>query len=330
MPNTAPDSNPDFLTPLHVVVAVIVNEADQVLIAKRPEHLHQGGLWELPGGKLESGEVVVHALSRELDEELGITVEHALPLIRVRHSYPDRTVLLDVWRVDSFFGEVYGREGQSIAWVEKEQLPSYHFPVANIPVVTAARLPARYLVTPEPGDDFGLFITRLEQCLCAGVRLIQLRAKKLNYADYRVLVQQVIILAKRYQTKVLLNAGQEWVETPGADGVHITSTQLMSLESRPLPPQYWVAASCHNERELAQAVRIGVDFVVISPVLPTLSHPEYPALGWDQLTRLIEIAPFPVYALGGMSDKHLPLACSSGAQGIAAIRSIWGEWRESL
>ncbi len=330
MPNTAPEHTSDSTTHLHVAVAVIVNNGGEVLIAKRPGHLHLGGLWEFPGGKLEPGERVTQALRRELDEELGIAVESARPLIRVYHNYPEHAVLLDVWRVERYQGEAWGREGQPIAWVKPEQLLNYSFPEANTPIVTAARLPGRYLVTPEPGNNPQLFLSRLEQCLRGGVRLVQLRAKQLDGAEYELLARQVISLAGRYGVRVLLNADPELVTKLGAAGVHLASRRLLSLRRRPLPAELWVAASCHDERELAHAAHIGVDFAVIAPVLPTLSHPEVTGLGWERLLRLTEMAPFPVYALGGMRDEHLQLARSRGAQGIAAIRSIWGEWRESL
>ncbi len=325
MPNTAPESSAETTTSLHVAVAVIVNDRGEVLIAKRPEHLHQGGLWEFPGGKLEPGEVVTQALRRELDEELGVRIESARPLIRVHHQYPECPVLLDVWRVDRYQGEAHGREGQPIAWVEPEQLPDYRFPVANFPIVTAVRLPDRYLVTPEPCDDFELFLSRLEQCLRSGVRLVQLRAKKLNVTGCRELVRRVISLVNSYGARLLLNSDPDLAGVPGADGIHLTSTQLLSLERRPLPFWQWVAASCHNERELLHAAHIGVDFAVVSPVQPTLSHPHAGCLGWERLFQLTERVPFPVYALGGMRDEHLQPAHSHGAQGIAAIRGIWGE-----
>lgn len=135
MPSTAPDW-------LHVAAGVIVGPEGQILIAERAKHRHQGGLWEFPGGKVEPGETVQQALARELWEELNIHVGHARPLIQIRHRYPDKSVLLDVWRVESFTGEPHGREGQPLAWVCPEALVQYAFPAANVPIVTAARLPA--------------------------------------------------------------------------------------------------------------------------------------------------------------------------------------------
>ncbi len=123
---------------LHVVAAVILDENDNVLIARRPLDKHMGGLWEFPGGKVEQGEAVTDALCRELDEELGIQPTSWEPLIQVNHSYPDKTVLLDVWTVTSFTGEAYGREGQPVQWVSREELVNFEFPEANKPIIEAA------------------------------------------------------------------------------------------------------------------------------------------------------------------------------------------------
>ena len=72
---------------VHVVAAAIFDDQGRVLISQRPAHVHQGGLWEFPGGKLEPGETTANALRRELHEELGITVQAARPLIRVLPQY---------------------------------------------------------------------------------------------------------------------------------------------------------------------------------------------------------------------------------------------------
>ena len=136
MPNTAPESW------LHVAAGAIVGADGRILIARRAQHRHQGGLWEFPGGKVEDGEGVREALARELWEELHIEVEQARPLIQIRHRYPDKAVLLDVWRVGRFGGAPAGREGQPLAWAAPEALAGYDFPAANAPIVAAVRLPA--------------------------------------------------------------------------------------------------------------------------------------------------------------------------------------------
>ena len=134
---------------VHVAAAVIRDNSGKILIARRADTQHQGGLWEFPGGKVEADESVETALARELHEELGIVVSAARPLIKVRHDYPDKQVLLDVWEVSAFTGEPHGAEGQPLEWVAPRDLLNYEFPAANQPIVAAARLPAQYLITPE-------------------------------------------------------------------------------------------------------------------------------------------------------------------------------------
>ncbi len=122
---------------LHVAAAVIYNSDGDILIARRPEHKHQGGLWEFPGGKVETGESLLKALARELKEELGISQITASPFIQITHHYPERSVLLDVCRVTAFQGEAIGREGQPIAWVSPNTITDYDFPEANAPIIEA-------------------------------------------------------------------------------------------------------------------------------------------------------------------------------------------------
>ena len=113
---------------VHVAVAVIQDSHGQYFIAKRPQESHQGGLWEFPGGKVESNETVVEALKRELFEEIGITLVQASPLIQIHHNYSDKSVLLDVWSIDKFTGKAFGKEGQETCWINKSDFFSYDFP----------------------------------------------------------------------------------------------------------------------------------------------------------------------------------------------------------
>lgn len=309
---------------LHVAAAVIRDERGRVLIAQRPAHLHQGGLWEFPGGKVERGEDVRAALARELEEELGIGVRTCTPLIRVRHRYPERNVLLDVWEVTAFAGEPHGREGQPVRWVDAEGLRAFSFPAANQPIVTAARLPRHYLITPEPEDD-SAFLARLAQRARAGARLIQFRCKSRSGEDWAALAREAIRIARGQGARLLLNGEPEQALALGADGVHLAGTALRALRARPLPEGYWVAASCHDAEDLAHAAAIGVDFAVLSPVQPTATHPDTPALGWEGFQTLTEWSRIPVYALGGLEPGDLAQARSHGAQGIAAIRGLWRE-----
>ena len=135
-----------------MAAAAIVNDNNEVLISQRAIDVHQGGLWEFPGGKLELGESAQQALLRELEEELNIRATSCRPLIKVTHQYPDKMVLLDVWKVEDYTGQAVGREGQAIKWQSIDQLHPTEFPAADIPVIQSLNLPEHYLITGKFGN----------------------------------------------------------------------------------------------------------------------------------------------------------------------------------
>ena len=137
MPDTAPPAKTQ--KHVHVAVGVISDGADRILISKRADHLHQGGLWEFPGGKVESNETVEDALRRELFEELAIEITSQQPLLTIAHDYGDKSVLLDVWWIAAFRGEPRSGEGQPLRWVSVSELHQFEFPAANKPIIEAVQ-----------------------------------------------------------------------------------------------------------------------------------------------------------------------------------------------
>ena len=126
---------------IHVVAAIIVGEDQKIFISRRADHLHQGGLWEFPGGKVESGEAADAALARELFEEIDIYVSQSQPYMQVQHDYVDKKVLLDIWQVDRFSGTAQSKEGQQCRWISLPDLlssaaaGSLSFPAGNQPIL---------------------------------------------------------------------------------------------------------------------------------------------------------------------------------------------------
>lgn len=120
---------------VHVAVGVIENSTQQILLAKRHAHLHQGDKWEFPGGKVESGETTSQALIRELKEEVDLNVVMTTPMMEIHHDYGDKKVMLDIHWVKDFSGTAQGLEGQAVKWVAKQDLVNFEFPAANKAIV---------------------------------------------------------------------------------------------------------------------------------------------------------------------------------------------------
>ena len=310
---------------VHVAAAVIRGANGKILIARRADTQHQGGLWEFPGGKVEAGESVEAALGRELKEELGIVVEAARPLIKVQHDYPDKHVLLDVWEVSAFSGEPHGAEGQPLAWVSPRELADYAFPEANQPIVAAARLSDQYLITPDELEAPQL-LRGIQKAVAGGIKLVQLRAPNGYDPKYRDLAVDAIGLCAG-KAQLMLKGPLEWLGDFPSAGWHLTAAQLRKYapKGRPLAKDRWLAASCHNAEELALAEQMDVDFVTLSPVLPTLTHPDAQPLGWEQAQQLIASFGKPVFLLGGLGPDDRQQAWDIGAQGVAGIRAFWPE-----
>lgn len=303
------------------VAAGVLLRGNRFLMASRPAGKIYGGYWEFPGGKVEAGESPHAALIRELAEELGIRVVRADPWIVREHVYPHGHVRLHFFRVLEWEGEPDAQESQNLAWLA----PGMSFPEpmlpANAPVLRALSLPPVYAITQAEAFGLDAFLPCVDRALDAGLRLIQVRDKTLADDERLALARAVVARAHRCGARVLVNGSVDLCRQAGADGVHVDGTSLARLAER--PSVEWVAASCHNREELQRAAALGADFAVLSPVLPTASHPGEPTLGWKRFSACVQACPMPVYALGGMHDGLLDEACGHGAHGIAMLRGVW-------
>jgi len=309
---------------IHVAAGVISDADGRVLIAKRHQGAHQGGLWEFPGGKLEPGEPLAQGLARELDEELGIQLKDSQPLIRLRHDYGDRQVLLDIHRVLSYQGQPSGREGQPLAWQLPADMDPEQFPAADRPVISALRLPTRYAITGAEPRAPDAFTARLAEVLSRRqLPILQLRAPGLPASDYARLAERCAEVCRQTKTGLILNCDPALARELPGDGLHLTEARLIALAERPPIGKPLVGASCHSADALAKAAALGLDYALLSPVQATQSHPGATPLGWSSFAELVEQANLPIYALGGVDDSDLDTAIRQGAQGIAGIGCFW-------
>jgi thiamine-phosphate diphosphorylase len=186
-------------------------------------------------------------------------------------------------------------------------------------------LPHLYLVTPEPGDSPADFLRQLEASLRHGIRLVQFRAKTMAPASYRALAVDVLACCRQSDALLMLNADPQLLDAVDADGVHLDGARLAACGGRPpvLGSGKLVSAACHSLAQLRQAETIAADFVTLSPVLATASHPDAATLGWDAFAQLTVQTALPIYALGGMHGELLTQAQEHGAYGIAGIQGFW-------
>ncbi|MGA2655566.1 MAG: thiamine phosphate synthase [Gammaproteobacteria bacterium] len=183
-------------------------------------------------------------------------------------------------------------------------------------------LPHCWWITPDinSSKECDHLLKLLNQRVAEGIRHIQFRQTKLNLHEFEVVFHQVFDYCKMHGLTLIINGEAALAVKLHADGCYLNSDVLMNCLERPLSKDYWVGAYCHNLEELLHAEKIDLDFVSLSPVQKTLSHPEQIPMGWDNFEKLIQQITLPVYALGGMKLNDKDEAIARGGKGIMGIR----------
>jgi len=306
---------------LEVAAAVLQRGDGSFLLARRPEGKVYAGYWEFPGGKIEPGEAAETALARELHEELGIEAQRVYPWITRVFAYPHATVRLSFFRVLGWSGEPHARERQQIRWQRFDTPIAEPMLPANAPVLAALAMPHEYAVTDALGLGGEAMLAALERRLAGGLRLVQLRDRDMAPDERSRFACDALALARRYGARVLVNSDLSLARALGADGVHFTARQLMTLTAR--PRGIMAAASCHDAAELDHAMALEFDFAVLGPVKPTASHPQAAPMGWQRFAELARGASLPIYAIGGLRFADIEDAWRAGAHGVAMISGSW-------
>ena len=288
---------------IQVVAGAIADADGRVLIAQRPRGRHMAGRWEFPGGKLAAGEDPLLGLKRELAEELGVEVREARRLIRLRHQYSDRHVLLDVWQVTAYDGEARALDAQALAWVRPDELPKHDLLEADRAIVTALRLPrlaralgpreslqsirgsaAQTILVPAPGDGAaGLDADAVAMARAAGHRVLVMGAD----------VDAVRVAATARCDGVLLT----WL----GQSLHVDRSGA-----------FLVGVHCVDAEGATEAVAEGAHFLVIAPEDGPLSE--------RLLERLCAMVGRPVFAGWYADARRLERLQQLGAHGCAVWR----------
>jgi len=310
-------------TRIRVVVGILYNsDKDKVLITKRTSGKFLEGYWEFPGGKVKNNEDSFSALSREFNEELGVTIKTASRLVEINHDYPEEKVLLDVWKIHDWDGVPSNLENQEINWSDLKDLINYKFPEANRHIIQTLHLPDIYAISQESYKNYPNLFSEVVNYFNSGLKIFQLRLDFEKNDIFKKNIKKLHQEAKKNDVKLILNGIPSDIESYAIDGIHLKAKDLLKCSSRPFSEDYILGASCHNEIELEQARTLRVNYAFLSPILTTNSHPEQNSMGWNNFKILVEQVNFPVYALGGISLSDLKKAKENGAYGIAMISGM--------
>jgi 8-oxo-dGTP diphosphatase len=303
-------------------IGILQRPDGRVLLERRAAKKTRLTDWKLPGGKIDTDEDAREALIREMQEELGIRVNEVRPWITRTADYPQGRFMLSIFRITAWAEEPRPMEGQELSWQDPDNLRLDPVLPAHQRVLAAFNLPPIYAITQAGKLGMALFLERLRLALRHGVRLVQVREKGMSVDQLHAFAGTVVAMCRPFGAKVLINGDIELARAVGADGVHLQPEQYRKPHARPAGNLLW-AAACHNREELLHAARLDADFAVLSPVLPTRSHPGAEVLGWQGFTEAIRDLPMPVYALGGMKKGLLDSARYHHAHGIAMLSGIW-------
>lgn len=291
-----------------VAIAILIHRG-KILVGWREEQQHQGGKHEFPGGKVEQGETPEEACRREIYEEVGIGLKDWHQFDYIHHEYDDIIVNLHLFH--SYVpDELLNLIHQPWAWYTRDQLLHLNFPKANKDIIKRLYWPhlikiSNTLSTVE--SSHALLYWRIEEF----------------EPQY---IEQLTALDEGQRSSLIINVDiwrqlspelQKQIKT-----VHLKQSQLMNLHKGDLTVGVRYIAACHDAVSLKQAQQIGCDAIFISPVKPTITHPEAVALGWERFSDLAQNSQIPVFALGGVHPDDLATAQQHGAYGLAGIRNF--------
>ena len=306
---------------VNVSVAVLINANDQVLLGQRPPPKSWEGWWEFPGGKIEKGETSSDALYREIYEEIGVKITQFKRWVTRKYSYNGNDITLHFFRVYKWEGKVTSKENQKLVWTYLKNPSVSPILPANLFIQKSFDLPKYYAITNLSETSRQVFFNQLQNKISNGLKMIQVREKNISIDDFKIFSKEVIRICKPKNVKVIINSDVNLAYEIKADGVHLTSKDLISIKK--LPKNLIVSASCHNQEEIDIAEKLNINFLVLSAVRKTLSHPNIKPIGWDKFEKIANRVNTPIYALGGLGVKDYRIALENGAVGIASQRLIW-------
>lgn len=302
--------SPALAKPTEVAVGLIFNATGQVLFAQRPVGKPYEGWWEFPGGKIEAGESVQAALTRELQEELGLTVRSCQPWITRHFVYPHATVCLHFCKVQAFDGQPQSLENQAFIWDDPAK-PSVG------PILPAALPMLRWLTLPKRLSALTASADINAQTLSLTPWLL-LNTADLPAAQTEAFLATLDQWRSRMPQSVLLSDSASLNRLAHTDGLYLTESELKSAQNRPdfLSKDAWFCAEVTSRAMLSHAANIGCDFALIPYQSLDQSNTEQQAY-WSRFSQMAHQSAIPVYAKTVPGAGVLEKALNRGGQGVA-------------
>ncbi len=192
-----------------------------------------------------------------------------------------------------------------------------------------SNLPRLYAITDS--KRYPDMLQRLEKALKKGIRMVQLREKELSGLEYYQLAKRVRELTQDYDAMLFINDRVDIALAVNADGVHLPEKGLPPSVVKRIAPELLVGYSAHSLEQALCAQEEGADFITLSPIFKTQSHPEVEPIGLGLLKEVSQKLSIPVYALGGITWDRIKLCYKNGAYGIAGIGLFFdhvdSDWR---
>lgn len=300
---------------VNVAAGVLMRGDGCILLAQRPQGTSSAGHWEFPGGKIDAGENEVQAVRREVEEEVGVTVDATVPWLVYTHAYPDKDVRLHIYRITAWHGTPHGKENQRVSWQDPAALTVSPMLPAYGPALRALQLPevvATVVADSLPRADL---LDRADLAMRAGLRVLILREGRMVPTQFLQLARQLTDMARRHGARVHVEAGRAQPGQGAFGGIHLCSCLMPGLVG---PPSNGVwSASCRSVEHLEKAARMGADLATVTPaVSPGSERPD-----WSAVTAMIQRSALPVFVAGDVDLDDLAASHRAGAHGIAVALS---------
>ena len=292
-----------------ISVALIQNGSSYICLRRDDNHYRD--YIEFPGGKLMNEETPSICLVREIKEELNINLKKYKFIGRLKHSYDDLLITINIFKVFKYDGEIYSNEGRDIihynANCSHKTLPTHNR------IIKLLKLP-RFLKIVTV-DDFNGY-NKFDATYFTSIRL-----RDISY-DFYIKNIKNHLRSQKYSGNIIIDYPHNLNWKEHYHGLHYTSSNLHQFDPNNKESFRIYSASCHTLTDIEVCNSQLFDFVLVSPVLR--SYNEYPVLNWSGYSDLSKHSYMPTYALGGMSSvtEDYEQCIRNNGFGIAGISKI--------